>query len=186
MPPYIGMETLAFRQITRERLHEVCSCIAAIIIQENMLRRLIAITLLPAFLSACESAKSTEEKPTVPVQILTCTGMESDSFTEKPASRALRFDENTGSLTFWFDNDRVWGHSILTDSQNLDVRDDFLVWRGHGPGGSRTIRIDRVSGAISDEQRLPNSLNIFTNFEGTCTSEPEQVREPLTADQRRF
>lgn len=98
----------------------------------------------------------------------------------------LRFDETSQTLMFWFDKERTWGQSIATETQALEVRDDLLIWRSTGITGNRTIRIDRVSGEVSDELTVPDSFEIFRAFTGTCTSEPEVARQPLTAAQRKF
>ena len=97
----------------------------------------------------------------------------------------IRFDEASKSFSFWFENERFWGHFITTENPYLEVRDDFLVWRSAGELGSEVIRIDRVTGEISDDFMLPG-MQPFRSFKGTCTSKPEETRPPLTPEQRKF
>lgn len=148
-------------------------------------------SLILAVLSALAACSAPEpEKPETtsqPAQILTCAGTRTlTPLPPKPDQLLLRFDENTKSLAFWFDKERTWGHSIITETEGLEVRDDYLIWRSTTTVGSRMITIDRVNGAITDQETITGSTMTGSRFEGTCTSAPEPEKVPITAEQRRF
>nr|WP_313427064.1 hypothetical protein [Brevundimonas diminuta] len=150
-----------------------------------MQRSLVVLALTT--LAACSPQAEEIEVNSQPAQILTCTGTRTlSSLPPEPAQLLLRFDEDTQSLAFWFERERTWGHSVMTESQSLEVRDDFLIWRASTPVGSRMITIDRVNGAIIDQDTVNGWTTPGSRFEGACTSQPESKREPISAEQRRF
>jgi len=151
------------------------------------MKRALILAVLPA-LAACSGQEAEQpETNSPPAQILTCNGTRTlTPLPPEPAQLLLRFDEKAKSLAFWFDKERTWGHSIITETEGLEVRDDYLIWRSTTTVGSRMITIDRVNGAITDQETISGSTMPGSRFEGTCTSQPEPEKVPITAEQRRF
>lgn len=151
------------------------------------MKRSLILSALAA-LAACSGQEPKKpETSRAPAQILTCNGTRTlTPLPPQPDQLLMRFDEKTKSLAFWFDKERTWGQSVITETEGLEVRDDYLIWRSTTTVGSRMITIDRINGAVTDQETITGSTMPGSHFEGTCTSAPEPEKAPVTAEQRRF